>query len=144
MNKKFLIKTIIISILALSFSQAFAQSKQNKVKVELANVTSEDGKLFVSVYNSEKCFNKKDPCYTTIIIPSKNKTEFEVELPDGDYLFAIFHDINNNGKLDEGMFGMPKEPVAMNNYNGKSIPKFSKLKVSISNNSVLPMELFSF
>ena len=146
MKKITFIKSVIFAAVMLCITPLFAQAggKQNKVTVELSNVTTTDGLLLVAVYDSEKAFSKKSACLETKINPANGKTVFDVELPDGDYLFCIAHDVNNNGKLDEGLFGMPKEPVAMNNYNGKNVPKFSKLKVSISADSTIPMELFSF
>jgi uncharacterized protein (DUF2141 family) len=33
----------------------------------------------------------------------------------GTYAVAAFHDENGNGKLDRGMFGIPKEGVAASN-----------------------------
>ena len=144
MKKQFLIKSIIFTAALLFISPLFADTQENKVKIELANVNSAEGLILVSIYNSAKNFTKKSACYTTKVNPTVGTTVFEVEVPDGDYLICICHDENNNGELDEGLFGMPKEPVAMNNYNGKSMPKFEKLKVSISEDTTLPMELFSF
>ena len=144
MKKQFLTKSIICAAAVLFISPLFAETQQNKVKVELANVNSGEGKILVSIYDSAKNFNKKDPCYTVEVDPTVGTTVFDVEIPDGEYLFCIAHDENNNGKLDEGLFSMPKEPVAINNYNGKGVPKFDKLKVSISGDTTVPMELFSF
>lgn len=30
-------------------------------------------------------------------------------LPSGDYLIAVFHDVNENGKMDYSFFGSPRE-----------------------------------
>ena len=144
MKKQFLIKSIICAAAVLCISPLFADTKQNKVKVELANVGSAEGKLLISVYDSAKNFSKKSACRELKVNPTVGTTVFDVEVPDGEYLICICHDENNNGALDEGLFGMPKEPVAMNNYNGKSVPKFDKLKVSINSDTTVPMELFSF
>lgn len=58
---------------------------------------------------------------------------FETNLPDGEYLVMLVHDINNNEKLDTSFIGMPKEPVGLNNYDGKGIPgKFKKHKFSVN------------
>ena len=144
MKKQFLIKSIICAAAVLCISPLFADTKQNKVKVELGNVGSAEGKLLISVYDSAKNFNKKNACRELKVDPTVGTTVFDVDVPDGEYLICICHDENNNGALDEGLFGMPKEPVAMNNYNGKSVPKFDKLKVSINSDTTVPMELFTF
>ena len=144
MKKQFLIKSIICAAAVFCISPLFADTKQNKVIVELGNVGSAEGKLLVSVYDSAKGFNKKTSCRNLKVDPTVGTTVFDVEVPDGEYLICVCHDVNNNGAVDEGLFGMPKEPVAMTNYSGKSIPKFDKLKISINGDTTVPMELFSF
>lgn len=144
MKKQFLIKSIFCAAAVLCISPLFAETKQNKVKVELANVGSVEGKILVSVYDSAKNFSRKSTCRELKVTPTAGTTVFDVEIPDGEYLFCICHDVNDSGALDEGFFGIPKEPVAMNNYNGKSVPKFDKLKVNINGDTTIPMELLSF
>lgn len=36
-------------------------------------------------------------------------------LPHGEYAVSVFHDVNGNGKLDTGLFGLPKEPIGTSN-----------------------------
>ena len=36
-------------------------------------------------------------------------------IPHGDYALKVFHDENENQKLDTNFIGMPKEPIAMSN-----------------------------
>lgn len=144
MKKQFLIKSIICAATVLCISPLFADTQQNKIKVELANVNSSEGKILVSIYDSAKNFNKRTPCREVKVDPTVGTTVFDVEIPDGDYLFCICHDVNGNGELDEGLFGIPKEPVAISNLNAKSVPKFEKLKINITEDTTIPMELFSF
>ena len=57
----------------------------------------------------------------------------------------LVHDINNNGKLDTTFIGIPKEPVGLSNYDGKSIPgKFNKHKFSVNENTeiIIPLKKF--
>ena len=37
-------------------------------------------------------------------------------LPSGTYAVACFHDLNRNGVLDRGMFGIPSEPTVASNH----------------------------
>jgi uncharacterized protein (DUF2141 family) len=37
------------------------------------------------------------------------------DLPDGTYAVQGFHDENRNGKVDRGLFGIPKEGIAFSN-----------------------------
>ena len=36
-------------------------------------------------------------------------------LPYGEYAISAFHDRNGNGRLDTGLFGIPKEPLGTSN-----------------------------
>jgi uncharacterized protein (DUF2141 family) len=37
------------------------------------------------------------------------------KLTPGSYAVTVFHDLNDNGELDTGFFGIPKEPVGFSN-----------------------------
>lgn len=37
------------------------------------------------------------------------------ELPPGDYALSAYHDVNGNGELDKGAFGVPTEPYGFSN-----------------------------
>lgn len=37
------------------------------------------------------------------------------QLPYGQYAISVYHDRNANGKLDTGLFGIPKEPLGTSN-----------------------------
>ena len=37
------------------------------------------------------------------------------DLPYGEYAISVYQDKNDNGKLDTGLFGIPKEPFGFSN-----------------------------
>jgi uncharacterized protein (DUF2141 family) len=47
-------------------------------------------------------------------------------VPPGRYAIQAFHDANNNGECDQGLFGIPREGVGFSNdaFGGLSRPKF--------------------
>ncbi len=60
----------------------------------------------------------------------------------GTYSMAAFHDENNNGELDTGIFGIPKEGIAWsNNAKGKLGPAKYKDAAFVYSGSVLTQEL---
>jgi uncharacterized protein (DUF2141 family) len=72
-----------------------------------------------------------------ILISTSNILTYELELPEGECLVWGFQDANNNGKLDAGFLGIPKEPIALTNYAGKGIPGgFNKHKVPVNNRTI--------
>lgn len=69
-------------------------------------------------------------------------TEYELELNDGEYSFAIYHDINENEKLDSNIFGIPKEPYGFSKLGSKKIPgDFNKHKVLIKEDTKITIPL---
>ena len=55
-------------------------------------------------------------------------------IPAGTYAVACFHDENKNGKLDTGLFGIPKEGTVVSNHAKGFMgpPSFEKAKFSFS------------
>lgn len=86
---------------------------QFDLTVTVNNVTSNDGKVSVAVYNSSDGFLKFDKVFKAEAVPSqKGSTEVLLkDLPEGTYAIAAFHDENGNDELDTNMLGIPKEPL---------------------------------
>ncbi len=57
-------------------------------------------------------------------------------IPNGDYTIAVFHDINNNGKLDKNFLGIPKEGYAFskNAMGTFGPPNFDKAQFKLDSN----------
>ena len=55
------------------------------------------------------------------------------------YTAAIFHDVNNNGKLDKNLLGVPTEPYGFSN-NARSKwgpPKYDTAKFQLNQDQLL-------
>ena len=64
--------------------------------------------------------------------------------PAGSYAIAVFHDKNNNGKLDKNIFGMPKEGYGFSGPAAQSrrrAAKFEEAEISLSPNQVKTIEI---
>ncbi len=65
------------------------------------------------------------------------------DLQSGKYAVKVFQDVNNNGKLDTGMFGIPKEPWGLSN-NVKATfgpPKFEDMLFELKSNKEISITL---
>ena len=124
---------------------ATGSAKKNKVTVEITDVKSTDGKIYLCIYDSSNAYDKKISYREFRVKPKIGTVIFETELPDGEYVFSLCHDTNGNGKLDTGLFGIPKEPIAMSNYDGKSIPgNFSRHKILVNSDSNIKLKMIKF
>jgi uncharacterized protein (DUF2141 family) len=111
-------------------------SANTRLTVEITGVTVNEGEVYVFVFSNENDY-KKDISFMSFILESKDSTLiYELELPEGEYLVKAWQDINKNGKLDTGFFGIPKEPVGITNYDGRGAPGgFNKHKVSVTSDT---------
>ena len=117
--------------------------EEKKLTVRITNVTSEEGQIILAIYNSSENYDKRIAFQDVKLKPEIDTVIFETNLPDGEYLVMLVHDINNNGKLDTSFIGMPKEPVGLSNYDGKGIPgKFKKHKFSVNESTeiIIPLK----
>jgi uncharacterized protein (DUF2141 family) len=90
-------------------STTFAQD--GIIAVEIMGVVGEDGQIFIGLFHNNDGFPDKGKEYKGVFVKAKNGTlnYTFTEIPTGDYAIAIFHDSNENGKLDKNLLGIPKE-----------------------------------
>lgn len=101
---------------------------QNTLSIRVNNVANPYGSVNVAVYNSDETFLSFDRVLKTDSVAAhKGSVELYISnLPPGEYALAVFHDENNNGKLDTNWLGIPKEKVAFSNAKMKTFgpPKY--------------------
>jgi len=105
---------------------------ERNITIELKNIFSGEGKVYIAIYNSE--YNYKNDIQLKSYIMDSTDTVLEIKdkLPEGYYVISVFQDLNNNGKLDFNLLGIPREPIGLSNYNGMGIPGgYEKLKVKV-------------
>ena len=137
-----LVKIIIVFLISSISFHIEAQEKFNvTIKVEEAN--SNNGKMFIALYNSEVGFLKKS--YKSTISKIENKASvitFEA-IPKGTYAVSIFHDENDNGKMDTNFMHIPKEDYGCSNgatgFMGP--PKWDDAKFELKENKTIRITL---
>ncbi|MGL4385686.1 MAG: DUF2141 domain-containing protein, partial [Flavobacterium sp.] len=101
--------------------------------VTITGIQNNSGKLMAEVYNSKGKFLKSAYKTTSTSIKANTATVIFSDLPKSEYTVMVYHDENNNGKLDKNFIGMPKEAVACSN-NAKGFmgpPKYEDAKFSL-------------
>lgn len=117
-------------------------SQEFKVNLQINNVKQNKGKIFIAIYNRAESYKKQIPDIPVIIESKSNYIFIDIDVPEGNYVFSIFQDINNNNKLDTNLVGMPKEPVGISNFDGKGIPgSFKKLNMKIEKDTKIIINL---
>lgn len=106
-------KTLLISSLLF----LFLESKTQQLTIEIKNIPSSKGNLFIGLYQPKDEFPIFGKQYIGKIVPVTGKTmtySFK-DLPQGEYAFAIYHDENKNNKLDKNLLGVPTEYYGFSN-----------------------------
>jgi uncharacterized protein (DUF2141 family) len=128
--------TITGALLFLA-SASFADPPTGVLTVRVSQLRSNDGQVGCMLYNSAKGF-PTDPSAAAqkkwCTISNKTSTCGFDPIPAGTYAVACFHDENKDGKLDTGLFGIPREGTVVSNHakGFMSPPTFDKAKFSFS------------
>jgi uncharacterized protein (DUF2141 family) len=138
----------ILLLLAIIFLGTFslqAQEETFDLKVEITGMDTDKGKVFLALYNSEATFLKKseDTKGANAIVKEKRAIAIFKGLKKGEYAISLFHDENDNNKMDTKIFGIPKEPYGFSNgakgFMGP--PKFKDAKFIVDTNKTITIKV---
>jgi uncharacterized protein (DUF2141 family) len=137
-------KKIMFMLLIFSWSiDSFAQS--GKLIVKVKGLENAKGYLFISLYdiNGKKGFPKEESALIKRKIDIKDLDSIAYDdLQYGEYAIILYHDENDNERLDSNIFGIPKEGIGVSN-DAKSRfgpPKFEDAKFLL-NKETLEIEI---
>lgn len=132
MNNKLIAAAALLLAGALCFAAPGSQAQKRSVQITITNITTSSGTIVLSAHDSEESFKKKKPVQTVRVPASVPSVTIELSLTPGECAFCVFHDTNDDGDLNAGFMGIPKEPFGFSNYDGKGPPgNFKKHKVAI-------------
>jgi len=114
--------------------------------VRVTDVKRTGGELVIAVFDREDGF----PADVTKAVRT-GKTALDQpehtfgDLPDGEYVIVVFHDLNRNGKADRTALGFPKEPIGLSNHPAIGLkagrPDFKKGKVKVRGTGEISINL---
>lgn len=92
----------MLKLLFLFFGiSSLAFSQNTSLTVTVTGIKNNTGKLTAEVYNSKGKFLKSAFKTTSSTIKSNTVTLIFSDLPKSEYTVMVYHDENNNGKLDK-------------------------------------------
>ncbi len=110
-----------------------------KIDIQINKVSSDQGKIYFGLYDSQENFNRRKPIKTTNakIVEGEAKVVFE-NLKPGTYAVTCFHDANDNGRMDFEASGIPTEDYGMtNNVMSFGPPQFADGKIELSDKDLI-------
>ena len=101
---------LLITIILLSF-QSLIFSQNGNVTVKISGVENNKGLVNVGLYNEGSSFPDYDKTFMNKEVKAvKGEIEFTFKnVPEGAYAVAVWHDENENKKIDKNFIGVPKE-----------------------------------
>ncbi|MEP0917502.1 DUF2141 domain-containing protein [Leptolyngbya sp. DQ-M1] len=105
--------------------------------VEINGLRNQKGIVCFSLFSGEQGFpNESDRAIASRSVEAKEASVSVIfdQLSPGKYAVAVIHDDNGDGKLNTGIFGIPKEGFGFsrNPKIGMSAPKFEETAVQVS------------
>lgn len=130
-------RILIFAVISLIWAdKIYGQTYSLAVKVEGFTGT---GHCIISLITEGDTFLPSTNSFKRVVVAIDSSRCFYQfnKLPEGNYAVIVFHDENNDSKLNTNFFGIPKEGIGnSNNHDGK--PSFEKSKIELySNKSIL-------
>lgn len=122
----------MVSLLQGCFLLASLLFTTDTVEVNITNIKEAKGTIRAAVFANAEDFDQEKNAVYDEVIPLSSTATIRRRIPlngRSTYGLAVYHDINNNGKLDRNGLGIPKEPYAFsNNPSAKwQAPTFSEI-----------------
>ena len=123
-----------ISIVTVLFLLACPTAPaQKSICLEIMGAEVSGGTIHISIFNDAQNYKDKVVFLSLKAEAVADTILIDVPLMNGEYLFSLFQDHNENGDLDTNIFGLPQEKVGISNYNGRGIPgNFDRHKISVT------------
>jgi uncharacterized protein (DUF2141 family) len=128
-----LVGAMLLSTVQFNHQSGQLSRSNGRLTVVITGFHSDAGEVSVALFNEATAFPKHPEKAVAIlysrITHGKSEAIFE-NLSPGQYAISVFHDENNNKKMDSNFFGVPKEGVgASNNAKGHlGPPKYQDAK----------------
>ncbi len=135
-HQKQLMRLLLFILLFISSTvvSLIAQEKETiNLTIEITVTKHHKGQILFALYNQKEHYMKEAYKSATVTVENGKATIEFKEIEKGAYAFSLFHDVNNNNKLDTNFFGIPKEPYGFSNNQKGSFgpPKFEKALIEI-------------
>ncbi len=127
-----IITSYLLFLLSISATVP-TQSSSTALTVQITNIEQHHGIIYIALYTEEEWLFKSIN-NAQVEVSESSATVILSDIPPGTYGISTYHDVNGNGKMDKGIFGIPKEPWACSRgakgFMGP--PKFKNAKFTLN------------
>lgn len=135
-----------MKIIILLICTALFAENIGTIVVKVENLRNTDGKIYCSLYDSPEGFpdDEEAPIMSRIVeIHHIDSVYIHFDnIPFGTYAVSLFHDENDNGKMDYNILGIPREGFGFSNNPQvrRRAPKFEETSFQLAD-SLLEMKV---
>ena len=126
--------------LAFLLGSTLAVSAQSNLRVVIKNLKSNEGSVYIGVYNQSDLWLTEDGDFTgqEVSISELNASGVFENLPAGRYAVAVYHDENGDDRYNKSWIGLPLEPYGFSNNKQfvVSPPDFEEASVEVQQQDV--------
>ena len=112
-----LLLLLLQTVLPLGATAPTAAGDTVPVTIVLTNLPSTTSTISINFYNSAETFLKsgQEVLHKKVVPRNQSQVQMQVDLPPGEWAVALSQDMNDNGKMDYNLLGIPTEPYAFSN-----------------------------
>jgi len=143
---KIISTTVVMGSIATLSTMTLISHHANaaELTINISDISSEKGHIMVALYAGEEAYSTGKSKWASKV--KANNSEEAVtfsDLPDGEYAIQMFHDENDNQKLDFNMLGIPKESYGFSNNVGRfGKPEYKEASFKVKENTTIAINLF--
>lgn len=96
---------------------AAAQGERVELTIEIRGIQAQAGAVAIAVFDDVDHYEARENPVARAFVPvAGDSLAWKVTLP-GQQRYAVmaYHDVNENGQIDLGRFGIPREPYGFSN-----------------------------
>jgi uncharacterized protein (DUF2141 family) len=154
MYAKLSMYSLLISA-ATSLMISPASAEQSSITVTVSGLRSQDGNVIVCLWQQQDegfpiCADGTTS-FEPIAIEAADSVDSTVtalfqNIPPGDYAVSAFHDEDQDGSIDRGFMGRPKEGITFSNMNQerRERPSFDHAKFTLNGEQTISLSLKYF
>lgn len=132
----------VLLVILLPF---WAQAQTNSIEVTFENLIPAKGDLYVGIFNDSENFLDVEHMFLNQIADVEGESLAMVfnDVPPGNYCVTVYHDKNENGKMDFNFIGMPLETYGFskNIFHRFWAPTFDECAFYLDDNKNLTINL---
>jgi uncharacterized protein (DUF2141 family) len=135
---------VAAAVLLLALPAATQAQPRAAVSISVTDLRSTEGQLVVCLWRERRGFptcEEGDGVPRRTYPVTARTMRVTLPLPEaGQYAVTVFHDENQNGRLNQNFIGMPTEGVAVSNNPG-GMPRFAPSLVTLEPGSTVSVRM---